>query len=80
MIVPLIPYTLTPGKFVPLGVERAALNILAASCILEHLNQIKEEKQTLIISTWQNLEYIYSMQESDGGFRTIHATKFALAL
>ena len=79
-IVPLFPHTLTPGEFQPLGVERAAMNVLAAACIVEHLNDPElKERKALIVSTWKNLEYIYSMQQEDGGFRTIHATSLAIS-
>ena len=54
------------------------MNVIAATCVIELQHDLNAEKKTLIQAQWENLEYIYSMQERDGGFRTVHSTAMAV--
>ena len=71
-------------EFQPLGVERAALNIIASRCISDHLAGASRnpedliENYVLIEGIYNNLKYISSLQNEDGGFGTIHATALAV--
>ena len=79
LLIPLFPHTLENGKFQPLGIERAAMNVIAATCVIEQMSDLHAEKRALITAAWENLDYIYSLQEDDGGYRTVHSTAMAIS-
>lgn len=62
------------GEKHPLGVERAALNAMALRCLQEPFGAHTEIKKKLFNLSIRNLKYIYSMQETDGGYGTVYTT------
>lgn len=69
-------------KVYPMGVERAALNTMAVRCYQNHLSEVEDTnkfKRLLFNVASRNLNYIKSMQKSDGGFdNTIYCTSLAI--
>ncbi len=67
------------GERYPLGVERAAMNALALRCLQDKFTTVSTTKKKLFNYAIKNLRYIYSMQESDGGFGTVYTTALAIS-
>jgi len=70
------------GKSIPQGLERAAMNSLAASCLaksdLRYDSDYSKIKKTMSGIILHNLRYINSIQHEDGGFGTLYGTSLAL--